>query len=695
MVFDIDNSGDNEAVSTSYNTLPAQQADDWLITTAIGALPANQMLAWDAEAILAAFPDGYEVRISTNQLPATVANYNTLLFSTPGENAFKTTRTADLSSYAGQVVFIAFINNSTDEYLLSIDNIRVGTIGQGCSNTEQKLDFVEIIDCTVIPPTAALNATPVSGCAPLDVLFTDATTVGDAATSWVWNFGDGTFSTVQNPPLHTYSAAGSYYVIFQACNSGGCTIDTITINVGTGLIANAGPNRNMCTDFTTLAGNDPAPSTGLWSVVSGSGTFADPTLFNTAVSGLSAGNNVFQWSITGTGCVSTSQVTISGKTFKYGLDGETSNNYCIDASGWAHFYNAGNEILLSIRGDFSGADPGFPLITINDNGAYFQQTQGPFTAASCASGLTPGEEWFEMERSWNVDLGPTGSPVGGYNMRFYYEPAERIAIENAATAWMATYPACSYTYKYANPLGFYWFKNTGTNYTAPDYDGLQLTSSGGAASGINYGEFSGVMSFSGGSGGITLVPDPLLKTDWLYFDGVTDNKVNYLRWATEAEDGSDYFNLQRSKDGVSFVTIGAIAAEGTSSTVKHYNFDDVHPFTGENYYRLELVNTDGSVSLSNTVLLMIADSDLGYVFYPNPTDNVVYYQFEAQTVESLEFEVVDVLGRVLKTQQSNAVEGFNNIGIPLGDFPVGSYLIRVFNKTNGSVHTSKVIRSDQ
>ncbi len=246
---DADNDGDGEAVSTSWHTVVGA-ADDWMITSALGVLPANQRLFWDAEALDATFPDGYEVRISNTQLPANAGNYATVLFSTAAENAFITTRSVDLSSYAGQTVYIAFVNNSTDMFLLSIDNIRIGTATTGCSATMLKTDLVEVIDCSVTEPTAVLNAAPSSGCTPLTVTFTDATTAGDPATSWLWNFGDGTFSTAQNPPPHVYTS-GSYYVIFEACNAGGCTQDTITIFVG-----DPATIDNVTTVDPSCAGND-------------------------------------------------------------------------------------------------------------------------------------------------------------------------------------------------------------------------------------------------------------------------------------------------------------------------------------------------------------------------------------------------------------------------------------------------------
>jgi PKD repeat protein len=70
----------------------------------------------------------------------------------------------------------------------------------------------------VSAPVASFTATPTSGQAPLAVSFTDTST--GPPTSWLWNFGDGSTSTAQNPS-HTYTSAGTYTVSLQATNSAG------------------------------------------------------------------------------------------------------------------------------------------------------------------------------------------------------------------------------------------------------------------------------------------------------------------------------------------------------------------------------------------------------------------------------------------------------------------------------------------
>jgi hypothetical protein len=72
-------------------------------------------------------------------------------------------------------------------------------------------------------PIANFQANVVSGYAPLTVTFTDTSLNGP--TSWLWNFGDGNTSILQNP-TNTYIQSGLYTVSLTASNGAGS--NTIT-----------------------------------------------------------------------------------------------------------------------------------------------------------------------------------------------------------------------------------------------------------------------------------------------------------------------------------------------------------------------------------------------------------------------------------------------------------------------------------
>jgi len=526
-----------------------------------------------------------------------------------------------------------------------------------------------------------------------------ATSFTPTIVSETWEPASGLINTGAGTATVTPTTGGTPYYVYSVTDNFGCTYqDSVQVTINESSTAPAlTPMPGTYCPNTSLTLNASGGTAGTGSSIewytgpNGTGTWlGSGASYNFTPT--TSGQTIYVRR-EGT-CNNTvdDQVTINLKDYVYGLNSTSTSNYCTDNAGWNHFY-VGNEIILSVQGDLSGAPAGFPVATIWENATYYQQGQGPFTVASCLSGLTPGEERFEMERSWNLDFGG-GTQVPPYNVRFYYRPQEKTDIETAAANWMAANPACGYTYKYAVPNGFYWFKNTGANYTAPDYDGLHLTSGAGTTTnGTNYTEFTGVTSFSGGSGAIILIPNALLDAGWSYFDGeTTDNSVNNLRWATEQEVNTSHFNIQRSQDGVNFTTIGTSPAQGNATTTTHYTYDDVHPFEGGNYYRLELIDNNGKVTFSNTILLFINPDDVGYTFHPNPTTDLVYYSYEAAKSELLEIEVVDVLGQVLHTARTTSVAGTNNIQVSLEDYPAGAYLIRVNHVNSANVHTAKIVK---
>ncbi len=85
------------------------------------------------------------------------------------------------------------------------------------SNVTSASDYITVVSGTVTPDVS-FTADVVQGAIPLTVQFTD--TSENSPTSWLWSFGDGVSSTLQNPS-HTYSESGTYTVKLTAANGGG------------------------------------------------------------------------------------------------------------------------------------------------------------------------------------------------------------------------------------------------------------------------------------------------------------------------------------------------------------------------------------------------------------------------------------------------------------------------------------------
>jgi len=100
--------------------------DRWIITPAI-EIPAegSYSVYVDAMAYEAAYPDGFQVKISTTTGAARTDFDATPVINVAACTDAWTEYTGSLAAYAGQTIHIAVINNSNDMNILWVDNIKV------------------------------------------------------------------------------------------------------------------------------------------------------------------------------------------------------------------------------------------------------------------------------------------------------------------------------------------------------------------------------------------------------------------------------------------------------------------------------------------------------------------------------------------------------------------------------------------
>lgn len=122
-VADSSDTTDIIAVSTSKYSPPGA-ADDWLVTSIL-SLGGSSIVTWHARAFSATAADGYEVRVSTSTPTIAGFSAHAPLFSVSAENTAWTKHSIDLAAlgYSNQPVYLAFRNNSSNKFLLAIDDI--------------------------------------------------------------------------------------------------------------------------------------------------------------------------------------------------------------------------------------------------------------------------------------------------------------------------------------------------------------------------------------------------------------------------------------------------------------------------------------------------------------------------------------------------------------------------------------------
>lgn len=144
--------------------------------------------------------------------------------------------------------------------------------------------------------------------------------------------------------------------------------------------------------------------------------------------------------------------------------------------------------------------------------------------------------------------------------------------------------------------------------------------------------------------------NPLPVTLVSFTASVKENGIA-LDWATASEYNNDYFEVQRSEDGVTFETIGRVEGNGTSQIRHDYQLMDAEPLIGTNYYRLKQVDIDGAFEYSNVVsanFAQIAESMISV--FPNPTQKAREINLEMKgfaSQQEVNVQMIDLMGKVM------------------------------------------------
>ena len=101
-------------------------------------------------------------------------------------------------------------------------------------------------------------------------------------------------------------------------------------------------------------------------------------------------------------------------------------------------------------------------------------------------------------------------------------------------------------------------------------------------------------------------PPTALPIELLYFNIDEHEGYNHLTWSTASEYNNDYFDIEKTQDGVIYHNITTINGVGNSNNQSYYEYDDYDMDRNVNYYRLKQTDFDGVFKYS--VILSVDNS---------------------------------------------------------------------------------------
>jgi hypothetical protein len=174
-------------------------------------------------------------------------------------------------------------------------------------------------------------------------------------------------------------------------------------------------------------------------------------------------------------------------------------------------------------------------------------------------------------------------------------------------------------------------------------------------------------------------PNPLPVT-LISFTTECENRIPLIKWATASEYNSDYFQIERSRDGINWTPISKIVALGNSGIGKNYQFYDMTAggyFEG--YYRLKQVDFDGNFEYFDPKYILCTSNKTNYdiEIFPNPVKEELFTGIRNSMLGDGLVTIADFSGKVVKQEKINLLEGYNLINIDVKDLLSGIYLIKI------------------
>ncbi|MBO9611402.1 MAG: T9SS type A sorting domain-containing protein [Dyadobacter sp.] len=164
------------------------------------------------------------------------------------------------------------------------------------------------------------------------------------------------------------------------------------------------------------------------------------------------------------------------------------------------------------------------------------------------------------------------------------------------------------------------------------------------------------------------------------FTAVSEGSAASLTWSTTEEVNSSYFGIEHSGDAKSWTTLSTVKSYGESVIKRDYHYTHTMLSAGINYYRLKMVDLDGTFAYSQIRSLRNDQSVSNLKAYPNPVVNGKL-SIDISGTGSYQAEVYSLSG--VRVMQYNLG---TNRELNVATLGAGMYVLHIKSAT-GDVHT--------
>ena len=180
--------------------------------------------------------------------------------------------------------------------------------------------------------------------------------------------------------------------------------------------------------------------------------------------------------------------------------------------------------------------------------------------------------------------------------------------------------------------------------------------------------------------------------EWYDFQASLQGSAALLTWSTASELNNQGFDIQMSKNGTDFETLGFVAGHGTSTQLNHYSFLTERLNDGLYFFRLRQIDLNGRYSYSGVQELEVGMSEkYRFSIFPNPVSPDTEINLEVQRKQQLRVSLFSLDGKKLRTLYKDIAMPGEKVQFQLAadQIPDGVYVVLV--RATYFTHIEKII----
>jgi len=162
-----------------------------------------------------------------------------------------------------------------------------------------------------------------------------------------------------------------------------------------------------------------------------------------------------------------------------------------------------------------------------------------------------------------------------------------------------------------------------------------------------------------------------------------DNVIQ-VDWTAEAETNIESYEVEKSVDGQTFHKVTGVTAKGNNAVTQIYGWLDENANTGNNFYRIKIIEKSGAVKYSGTINVKVSKLPAGITISPNPVKGNVI-NLHISSIEKGKY-VVSIYNNLGQKVYNNTLE--------YTGLPASKYTLRVERIISKGVYRLKISKED-